>query len=117
MLAAGCSAGGTPSAGPGTNCGTARTAANAPVVIKVTAGSVACSTALKIENEYGAKIRAGQVPGNGGGAPVVVSGWTCQGFNTPEVLDNGRTSQCRHDRTTFVAILSAASGSAAGVPA
>jgi hypothetical protein len=117
MLAAGCSASGTPGAGPGTTCGTARTAANAPVVIKVTAGSVACSVALKIENEYGAKIRSGQVPGNGGGAPVVVSGWTCQGFNTPEVLDNGRTSQCRHDQTTFVAILSAAASSPADAAA
>jgi hypothetical protein len=111
MLIAGCATGGSPGAGPGAACGTARTAANALVVVKVTTGSVACSTALKIQNEYGAKVRAGQVPGNGGGAPAMVSGWTCQGFSTPEVLDTGRTSQCRHGQTTFVAILSASGAS------
>jgi len=76
-----------------------------PVVIKVAKGSVNCQTALRVENEYAAKIRDGQVKGNGGGAPVVVSGWTCQGFATPEVLSTGNASQCRSGGTTILAVL------------
>lgn len=105
ILVAGCSASGTSAPGAGTACGTARTGAGVPVIIKVATGSVACSTALKIENEYAAKIWAGQVPGNGGGAPVTVSGWTCQGFNTPEVLSTGNASRCRHGGTSILAVL------------
>ena len=69
-LLAGCAS--AAGAGPGASCGTTRTAANVPVIIKVTKGTVNCGTALRVENEYAAKIRAGQVPGNGGGAPVEV---------------------------------------------
>ncbi len=76
-----------------------------PVTIKVARGSVNCKTAMDVENEYTARIRDGQVPGNGGGAPVVVSGWTCQGYDTPEVLSTGNASQCHIGGTTILAVL------------
>ena len=103
-LLAGCASTAT-GAGPGTSCGTTRTAANVPVVIKVAKGTVNCGTALRVEAEYAAKIRAGQVRGNGGGAPVTVSGWTCQGFPTPEVLSTGTASQCHTSSAAIVAVL------------
>ena len=43
--------------------------------------------------------------GNGGGAPVVVSGWTCQGYDTPEVLRTGNASQCRSGSNAILAVL------------
>jgi hypothetical protein len=89
----------------GTNCGSARTAAGVPVVITVARGSVNCTTAIRVENEYAARIRDGQVAGNGGGAPVVVSGWTCQGYDTPEVLRTGNASQCRSGGNAILAVL------------
>jgi hypothetical protein len=99
---AGCS---TAGAGVGATCGTTRTAADVPVVIKVTEGTVSCGTAMQVENEYAAKIRAGQVRGNGGGAPVAVSGWTCQGYPTTEVLSTGNASQCHTGSAAIVAVL------------
>ena len=76
---------------------------------------MACGTALRIEDEYAAKIKSGQVPGNGGGAPVKVSGWTCQGYNTPEVLSTGNASQCHTASAAILAVLAvpAPSGTAA----
>jgi len=106
-LLAGCASATAAGAGPGTSCGTTRTAANVPVIIKVAKGTVNCSTALQVENEYAAKIRAGQVLGNGGGAPVAVSGWTCQGYPTPEVLSTGTASQCHTSSAAIVAVLAA----------
>jgi hypothetical protein len=67
--------------------------------------SVNCGTALQVENEYAAKIRDGQVRGNGGGAPVAVGGWTCQGYPTPEVLSTGNASQCHTASAAIVAVL------------
>ena len=96
---------GAAGAGPGASCGTTRTAANVPVIIKVAKGTVNCGTALRVENEYAARIRAGQVQGNGGGAPVTVSGWTCQGYPTPEVLSTGNASQCHTGSAAIVAVL------------
>jgi hypothetical protein len=90
---------------PGRSCGTTRTAANVPVIIKVSRGPVSCATALHVESSYAALIRAGKVRGNGGGAPVKVSGWTCQGFPTPEVLKTGETSACRAGRTEVLEVL------------
>ena len=104
-LLAGCASAAAAGAGPGTSCGTTRTAANVPVIIKVAKGTVNCGTALQVENEYAAKIRAGQVLGNGGGAPVAVSGWTCQGYPTPEVLSTGDASQCHTSTAAIVAVL------------
>jgi hypothetical protein len=101
-LVTGCSSG---PATAGATCGNTRSAAGVPVVIKVAKGAVNCKTAIRVENEYAARIRDGQVPGNGGGAPVVVSGWTCQGFDTPEVLRTGNASQCRSGGTAILAVL------------
>ncbi len=102
---AGCASAAAAGAGPGATCGTAHTAASVPVVIKVAKGTVNCGTAMQVENEYAAKIKDGQVRGNGGGAPVTVSGWTCQGYPTPEVLSTGNTSQCRMGGAAIVAVL------------
>ena len=102
-LLAGCAS--AAGAGPGASCGTTRTAANVPVIIKVAKGTVNCGTALRVENEYAARIRAGQVQGNGGGAPATVSGWTCQGYPTPEVLSTGNASQCHTGSAAIVAVL------------
>ena len=93
----------------GTECGTARTVINTPVIIKVTKGSVSCATALAIENDYTGLLRQdisqNQRQGNGGGAPVTVSGWTCQGYPTPQVLKNGVTSECHTASADVVAVL------------
>jgi hypothetical protein len=108
-LLAGCSSAratpGSAAVGAGATCGTTRTAANVLVVIKVAKGTVACGTAMHVEDEYAAKIRAGQVQGNGGGAPVTVNGWTCQGFATPEVLSTGNASQCHTSSAAILAVL------------
>jgi hypothetical protein len=108
-LLAGCSSAkatpGSGAVGAGATCGTTRTAADVPVVIKVTKGTVVCGTAMQIEDEYAAKIRSGQVQGNGGGAPVTVSGWTCQGYATPEVLSTGNASQCHTGSAAILAVL------------
>jgi hypothetical protein len=104
-LLAGCGSSPAAGAGPGASCGTTRTAADVAVIIKVTKGTVDCGTALRVENEYAAKIRAGQVLGTGGGAPVAVSGWTCQGYPTPEVQSTGTASQCHTSRAAIVAVL------------
>jgi hypothetical protein len=103
-LVTGCSS--APSAGgAGATCGSTHTAAGVPVIIKVAKGSVNCEAAMQVENEYAAEIQAGQLVGNGGGAPVVVSGWTCQGYNTPEVLSTGNVSQCHTGSATILAVL------------
>ena len=111
--AAGCSSlASSPSAGtttsasaPMTACGTTRTAANVPVNIQVAKGQVSCSVALAVERAYAKAILSGQVPGTGGGAPVHVQGWTCQGFTTPVVLRTGQASKCVNGSTEILAIL------------
>ena len=103
-LVTGCSSA-PQAAGAGTTCGSTHTAAGVPVTIKVAEGSVNCETAMQVENEYATRIKDGQVRGNGGGAPVVVSGWTCQGYSTPEVLSTGNASQCHTGSATILAIL------------
>jgi hypothetical protein len=87
------------------SCGTARTAANVPVHVQIVRGQVACTTAMQVERAYASAIASGQVPGTGGGAPVKVQGWTCQGFTTPVVLKTGDTSKCVKDSTEILAIL------------
>jgi hypothetical protein len=102
---AGCGSAAAARAGPGARCGTTRTAANVPVIVKIAKGTVDCGSALRVENQYASVIRSGQVRGNGGGAPVMVSGWTCQGYPTPEVLRTGDTSLCRTSSAAIVAVL------------
>ena len=108
MAAAGALAGCSTAAaaqGAGATCGSTRTAADVPVIIKVIKGTVDCGVAMRVENEYAARISAGQVRGNGGGAPVAVSGWICQGYPTPEVLSTGNASQCHTGGAAIVAVL------------
>jgi hypothetical protein len=90
-----------------TACGTTKTAANVPVNIQIARGQVSCSTALAVERDYAKAILSGKVPGTGGGAPVHVQGWTCQGFTTPVVLKTGQASKCTDGGTEILAILPA----------
>jgi hypothetical protein len=101
---AGCSSG--PTAGAtGTSCGTTRTGANVPVVIRVAKGNVDCAVVLRVEEGYAAAIGNHTVQGNGGGAPVNVYGWTCQGYPTPAVLQTGNASECHTATAEVVAVL------------
>ena len=111
---AGCSTSASMVRGVGGTCGITQTAADVAVLIKVTKGTVDCVMAIRVENEYAAMIRAGQVPGNGGGAPVAVSGWICQGYATPEVVSTGDASQCHTASAAIVAVLPAPAPGAGG---
>lgn len=119
VLVTGCGSAGSPSSkstgapakSPGTvgmtACGMTKTAANVPVHIQIARGQVSCATALAIERDYAKAIASGQVAGTGGGAPVHVQGWTCQGFATPVVLKTGEASKCVSGGTEILAILPA----------
>jgi hypothetical protein len=107
---AGCGSPASSAASTGaTVCGTTRTAANVPVHIQVAHGQVSCPTALAVERDYAKAISSGQVPGTGGGAPVRVHGWTCQGFTTPVVLKTGQASKCVQGGNEILAVLPAPS--------
>jgi len=110
VLLAGCSAGPAPGA-TGTTCGHTRTAVNVPVVIVVARGTVDCATAMRVEAGYATAIKAGDLQGNGGGAPVTIDGWTCESYPTQEVLRTGHASECRTASTEVVAVLSLSSAS------
>jgi hypothetical protein len=98
--------GNTPAAAAGPRaCGTSRTAANVPVIVEVHRGQVSCAVAMTVEKSYAAAIVAGDAPGNGGGGPVTVSGWKCEGFPTPELLKTGDVSKCGKDGAEILAIL------------
>lgn len=110
--AAGCSsssqaraAGAGAPARSGKSCGSARTGAAVPVTLVLTKGSADCATVRRVQGEYAALLRSGKVTGNGGGAPVRVSGWTCQSFPTPQVLRTGNASQCHTSTAEFEAVL------------
>lgn len=98
------SASSPPPGATGSTCGTTRTSANVPVTIKVTKGSVNCGTIMSVESGYAKLVRTGKVPGNGS-APVRVSGWTCQGYATPQSLRTGNTSECHTGTAEVVAVL------------
>ena len=89
-------------------CGSARTAANVRVLIEISHGPVDCPTAVQVEQDYAAALAEGKAPGNGGGGPVSVSGWTCLGFDTPQVLRTGQTSKCTKDNSEILAVLAPA---------
>lgn len=116
-VAAGCSrSGGGPDAGSPSSayvasCGTAKTAADVPVQVKIARGHASCGTAMAVEAAYATAIRSGQAPGNGGGGPVKVNGWTCQGFTTPVVLHTGKASKCVKDGDEILEILPPVSSS------
>ena len=99
---------------PRATCGTTRTAVNVPVIIEVEEGTAACSLAMRIQDAYTAAVRAGRVQGNGGGAPVRVDGWTCQGEDTPTIVQTGEASQCRRGGTEIVAVLNLKAAPASG---
>jgi hypothetical protein len=88
-----------------TSCGTAKTAAGVTVHVEIAKGHVPCATALSIEQSYAAAVRSGRAPGNGGGGPVKIQGWTCQGFTTPVVDQTGYTSKCVRDGDEILEIL------------
>lgn len=104
---AGCGA--KPAATTVQDCGTSRTAANVPVEIEVDRGQVTCSAAMQVEASYARAIIQGRAPGNGGGGPVTIEGWTCQGLDTPQLLKTGETSKCAKDGHEIVAILKTSS--------
>ena len=118
MLAAGAVAGCGTSAGkqattaagspgptvPATPCGTTHTAAGVPVNVEVV-GQASCREALTVERAYSRAVASGKVPGNGGGAPVTIKGWICQGYATPGLLATGRASACRRHGTQILAVL------------
>lgn len=112
-LAAGCGAPGAAASGhasqggppAGRHCGDGRTAAGVKVMIVVQRGTVNCSVAQAVERRYASAIASGKVAGNGGGAPVTVQGWVCQGFNTPDVLRTGNASKCTKDGAEILAVL------------
>jgi hypothetical protein len=86
-------------------CGTAKTPANVPVKVEITKGSVTCATALAVEHAYTAAVAAGKAPGNGGGGPVNISGWQCEGFTTPVMLQTGDVSKCLRDGSEILTLL------------
>ena len=108
--AAGCGTSGGAAPGSATRakvtaCGTMKTAAAVPVKVEVIRGQLACSTARTVERAYAMAIRSGRAPGNGGGGPVKIRGWTCQGFATPIVLQTGKASKCVRDGVEILEIL------------
>jgi hypothetical protein len=127
LVAVGCSGGGSgagphgsvaaPSASqlapPRVTCGTSRTAVNVPVIVEVETGTASCQEAMRIQSGYTGLVRSGHVAGNGGGAPVQVDGWTCQGTDTTTTVQTGEASECHKGTTEIVAVLKL-QGSSAG---
>ena len=100
---AGCSSGG--GSASAMKCGIGHTAAGVPVTIDLVHGQVACHVAMSVEQAYSREVASGKVSGNGGGAPVKIQGWVCQGFNTPQVLATGHASACKKDGQEILATL------------
>ena len=89
---------------PAFHCGRARTAAGVPVDVEIV-GRASCHDAMTVERDYSRALASGKVLGNGGGAPVGIQGWICQGYDTPEVLATGRASACRKHGSQILAVL------------
>jgi hypothetical protein len=86
-------------------CGTARTVANVPVQVEVAKGQAPCGMVMTVQRAYTKAVADGRAPGNGGGGPVTVRGWKCQGFPTPVVLRTGWASKCVRAGTEILTIL------------
>jgi hypothetical protein len=67
---------------------------------------------MTIERAYAAALASGKAPGNGGGGPVSIKGWVCQGFNTPQILRTGDASKCSLGESKILAVLAMTPGSA-----
>ena len=89
---------------PAISCGRARTAAGVPVDVEIV-GRAGCHAAMTVERDYSRALASGKVLGNGGGAPVTIQGWICQGYDTPTVLTTGRASACRKHGSQILAVL------------
>ena len=98
------------SSAPAIRCGQARTAAGVPVDVEIV-GQASCHDAMTVERAYSRALASGKVPGNGGGAPVAIHGWICQGYDTPQVLATGRASSCRKNGAQIIAVLPSVSPS------
>jgi len=98
------------SSAPASHCGQARTAAGVPVDVEIV-GQASCHDAMTVERDYSRALAAGKVPGNGGGAPVTIHGWICQGYDTPQVLATGRASACHKHGSQIIAVLPSVSPS------
>jgi hypothetical protein len=98
-------------ASTGESCGQSFSAGHVPVTLEVDAGTVPCAQAEQVESTYNHDLTAGLAPGNGGGGPVRVDGWTCQGFPTPHVLQTGEVSKCARNGNEFDALLASPSAS------
>lgn len=98
------------SSAPAIRCGRTHTAAGVPVDVEIV-GHASCHEAMAVERGYSRAIAAGKVPGNGGGAPVGIQGWICQGYDTPQVLATGRASACRKHGSQIIAVLPSVSPS------
>lgn len=92
------------SSAPAIRCGRTRTAAGVPVDVEIV-GQASCHDAMTVERAYSRALASGKVPGNGGGAPVGIQGWICQGYDTPQVLATGRASACRKHGSQILAVL------------
>ena len=104
--ATGCSGQGSPATRSRViSCGIAKTAAEVPVKVLIAKGHIACGAAKAVVIAYARAIRSGQAPGNGGGGPVKIQGWTCLGFATPVVLQTGRAAKCKRDGIEILEIL------------
>jgi hypothetical protein len=66
---------------------------------------------MRIQRGYTALVREGRVRGTGGGAPVIVDGWTCQGETTPVIVQTGEASACRQGAAEIITILKLPGGS------
>ena len=96
--------GASASSAPASYCGQARTAAGVPVDVEIV-GQASCHDAMTVERDYSRALASGKVPGNGGGAPVTIQGWICQGYDTPQVLATGRASACHKHGAQILAVL------------
>jgi hypothetical protein len=90
---------------PRATCGTSHTAVDVPVIVEVEKGATSCPEAMRIQSSYTGLVKSGRVGGNGGGAPVKVDGWTCQGADTTTTVQTGEASECHKGATEIVAVL------------
>lgn len=85
-------------AGPGDKCGVVTMPGGDRFRLTVHKGKVDCAQARKVFKTYLTKLRRGEAPGNGGGGPVHVQGWTCV---SGTAVHPG--SSCRKDTASFAA--------------